>query len=334
MMEFAWPWVFLILPLPLVARRALPVFQRNAAALRVPFGDDLRVAGGAAARGGSHNPWVAGLALCAWLALLVAGAQPQWLGEPIVLPMSGRDLLLAVDTSGSMQRTDFFIEDAQVSRLAVTKDIAGEFIQRRDGDRIGLILFGEQAYLQAPLTFDRKTVNTLLQEAMIGLAGNATAIGDAIGLAIKRLSNQKVSHRVLVLMTDGANTAGTIEPLKAAELAAGEKLKIYTIGVGADTVYMQDFFGTRKVDPSADLDEASLQRIAALTGGKYFRARDTEGLAEIYRLLDQLEPAAIESQHFRPRKPLYFWPLGLSLGLTTLLLFARRPPTILRHAAG
>ena len=226
----------------------------------------------------------------------------------------------AVDLSLSMQQKDFLLDGQPVDRLTATKAIAGEFIARRRGDRLGLILFGEQAYLQTPLTFDRKTVNTLLQESAIGLAGRNTAIGDAIGLAAKRLQNQAAEHRVLILLTDGANTAGSIAPRKAAELAARTGLKIYTIGIGADEMLVRSLFGTRRANPSRDLDEKTLRAIAEATSGRYFRARDTGELEKIYALLDQLEPAEKDTQLFRPRRALFPWPLALALGIGTALL--------------
>jgi Ca-activated chloride channel family protein len=207
-----------------------------------------------------------------------------------------------------------------VDRLTATKFVAGDFIERRAGDRIGLILFGENAYLQAPMTHDRETVRTLMYESAIGLAGKATAIGDAIGLAVKRLRERGAASKVLILLTDGANTAGAVQPLEAADLAAREGLKIYAIGVGADEMIIRDFFGSRKVNPSADLDEATLRGIAERTGGRYFRARDTEELEEIYALLDELEPVDQDIRRFRPRQSLYYWPLAFSVALTTLLL--------------
>ena len=199
-----------------------------------------------------------------------------------------------------------------------------DFINRRVGDRVGLILFGTQAYLQTPLTFDRKTVQTLLDESAIGLAGDNTAIGDAIGLAVKRLKNQPANSRVLILLTDGANTAGEISPLKAAELAAANQLKIYTIGVGADEMIVRSFFGNRKVNPSRDLDENTLVKVAESTGGRYFRARNADELNNIYMLLDQLEPVEKDKQYFRPRSELYYWPLSLALALVAIDLLVSR----------
>jgi Ca-activated chloride channel family protein len=324
MIHFAWPWLFLILPLPWLARRALPpVSPAHSAALRVPFPEDLEAVMQETAPRSGGRSWVLWIAAIAWVLLVGAAARPQWLGDPVRLPVSGRDLMLAVDLSGSMAEQDFHLRGRWVDRLTATKWVAGQFIRRREGDRIGLILFGERAYLQVPLSFDRDTVHTLLEEAEIGLAGKATAIGNAIGLAVKRLRGRDEANRVLVLLTDGANTAGEVEPLEAAELAAREGLKIYTIGIGADARTLRDLFGTRRINPSADLDEATLQAIAEQTGGRYFRARDLAQLEEIYGLLDRLEPAAREERHFRPRNSLYPWPLAIALTLAGSLGLAR-----------
>lgn len=313
MFEFAWPLLFLALPLPLAVRWLWrPAPRGGGAALRVAFAGefaDLGTAGPAAP--GNRAPLA--LAALGWLLLVAAAARPQWLGEPIEQTVSGRDLMLAVDLSGSMDIEDFVVNREVSNRLEAVKRVATAFIERRTGDRVGLILFGEQAYLQVPLTFDRKTVENLLNEAAIGLAGDKTAIGDAIGLAIKRLRDNPADQRVLILLSDGANTAGQVQPLQAAELAAREGLKIYTIGVGADEMIVRDFFGTRRVNPSEDLDEAAMTAIAEKTGGRYFRARNTEELDQIYALLDQLEPASRDAQYFRPRDELYPWPLTLAL---------------------
>jgi Ca-activated chloride channel homolog len=318
MLHFQWPWLFLILPLPFIIRYFLPAAATlEEAALKVPFLDDFPAVETKTLT--AEKPWRIWLAAAAWIFLVLASARPQWLGEPIEQAISGRDLMLAVDLSESMTTQDFELQSQMVDRLTAIKAIATDFINRRVGDRLGLVLFGTNAYLQTPLTFDRKTVATLLDEAAIGLAGNATAIGDAIGLAVKRLQNQQANSRVLVLLTDGANTAGEVAPIKAAELAANHKLKIYTIGVGADEMIVPSFFGARKVNPSQDLDEKTLTAIAEKTGGKYFRARNTEELNQIYQLLDQLEPVEKDKRYFRPRTDLYFWPLALALMLATVL---------------
>jgi Ca-activated chloride channel family protein len=329
MIEFAWPWVFAALPLPLLIRWLLPAADPGGgAALRVPVLDDFRLDEPGRATRPASRAWRLPLAALAWLLLVLATARPQWLGDPIELPVSGRDLMLAVDLSGSMRETDFVLAGQRVNRLTATKQVAGDFIERRVGDRLGLILFGEQAYLQAPLSFDRETVRSLLDEAAIGLAGaEATAIGDAIGLGVKRLRNVEQSSRVLILLTDGVNNAGAVEPLKAAELAAEIGLKIYTIGIGADEALVRGLFGTRRVNPSRDLDEKTLEAIAQRTGGRYFRARDSQELTEIYALLDRLEPVEQDRQVFRPTHALFVWPLGGALILAALLLLPSLSPT-------
>jgi len=320
MLSLEWPWILALLPLPFILRWLLPARQNSTqAALRVPNISDFQLPESPASTGAQRKHWHWLLATLIWLALLLAASRPQWLGDEIDAPISGRDLMLAIDLSGSMTTEDFSLRGRTVNRLIASKYVAADFIAQRSGDRVGLILFGRNAYLQTPLTFDRKTVNTLLQEAAIGLAGRETAIGDAIGLAIKRLKDQNKDSRVLVLMTDGANTAGEVSPLKAAELAAKEGLKIYTIGIGADEMIRRSLFGTQRINPSADLDEKTLKAIAAQTGGRYFRARNTAELKQIYSLLDELEPVKQDSLHFRPVRALFYWPLGLALSLLLLM---------------
>ncbi len=323
MIHFDWFWVAGLLPLPIIIRFMLrPVEVVNEAALRVPFLEEFSSETNTEHRIDIKRKlfW---LAIIAWCCLIIAGMRPLWLGEFIEIPVSGRDLMLAVDLSGSMKEEDFIVKGKRVNRLYATKHVAGEFIEHRVGDRLGLILFGEQAYLQTPLTFDRITVKTLLYESAIGLAGTSTAIGDAIGLAIKRLREQDEQSRVLILLTDGANTAGAVEPLTAAEIAAREGLKIYTIGIGADETIVRSIFGARRINPSADLDEKTLQAIANKTGGRYFRARDTEQLKQIYKLLDELEPIEKDVQRFRPQTALFYWPLATALILMLVLLLMR-----------
>ena len=308
------------MPLPWLVRRFMsPEYMEKDAALRVPVAAEFEnLFGGSQTHGASRFRLF--LLWLIWFLVLSAAARPQYIGEPQSLPMTGRDLLMAVDLSGSMEEQDFQLEGRWVDRLTATKAIAKEFIERRIGDRIGLILFGRETYLQAPLTFDRATVQILLDEAVIGLAGQETAIGDAIGLGIRTLSDAEVqeNRRVLVLLTDGANTAGEIDPLKAAELARDRGMVIYTIGIGADSVMVQSLFGVREVNPSADLDEQSLTTIAEGTGGRYFRARDTQAFQQIYAILDELEPAAGDESGFRPIAERYHWPLGAAMILCVL----------------
>lgn len=319
MLQLAWPWVLASAALPLLVAWLVPATSGNTeAALRVPF--FLRIAEWSdEGRVHSHR-WRLLLACIAWMLLVLAAARPQWVGDPVALRITGRDLMLAVDLSGSMKRRDMQVDKDWVTRLDVVKRVAGEFIERRDGDRIGLILFGTRAYLQAPLTFDRPTVRTLLEEAVIGLAGEQTAIGDAIGLGVKRLRDRPAENRVLVLLTDGANTAGEVNPMDAARFAAKLGLRIYTIGVGADVAMSRRLYGSVRVNPSTDLDEPTLAAIARTTGGRYFRARQTDELVDIYRTLDELEPVVGDEEQFRPTVELFHWPLGVALALTLILL--------------
>ncbi len=319
MWSFAWWWMLVFLPLPLLVRRQLrPQALDNDAALRVPAPQEFaRPGAGRAIDTRSARLW---LLWAIWVLAVLAAARPQFVGEALSLPVSGRDLLLAVDLSGSMEEQDFEIEGNYVDRLTATKVVADDFIERRVGDRIGLILFGREAYLQTPLTFDRQTVRTLLSESAIGLAGKETAIGDAIGLAIRTLEDAGVEagRRVLILLTDGANTAGAVDPLKAAELAAQREMIIYTIGIGATALTVRGIFGVRQINPSADLDEEALTQIADLTGGRYFRARDTAELAEIYAILDELEPAESDESGYRPVEEYFHWPLSVAALLAAM----------------
>lgn len=322
MIHFEWPWLLIALPVPLLIRWLMPAtIPMENAALKVPFLDDFSVDDTRAVIPSKKWPLV--LMALAWCLLVIACTRPQWLGEPVEQAMSGRDLMLVVDLSPSMEMEDFMLNKRFVDRLTAIKSIASEFINRRVGDRLGLILFGSQAYLQTPLTFDRKTVATLLNESAIGMAGDKTAIGDALGLTVKRLRNQPANSRVAILLTDGANTAGEVSPIKAAELAAQNHLKIYTIGIGADEMIVRSFFGSRKVNPSADLDETLLVKVAEATGGRYFRARNTDELNNIYLLLDKLEPVEKDKQYFRPRDELYFWPLSVALALVACVCLVR-----------
>ena len=319
MTKFIWPWVFIALPLPLIFYLILPKARSSAGkALRIPFFKELSDFGDTSIRKSSNGLKI--IAIIGWILLVTAGARPQWIGEPLSTPISGRDLLLAVDISGSMKVKDMKIEGEAVNRLTMIKKVAGDFIERRQGDRIGLILFGTRAYLQAPLSLDRKTINQFLQESMIGIAGEKTAIGDALGLAVKRLHVRPGKRKVLILLTDGANTSGTIEPLKAAELAKTDNITIYTIGIGAERMVVDTFFGRRVMSPSADLDEDSLTEIAKLTGGRYFRARESADLEKIYALVDKLEPVESEDYSLRPIHELFPWPLGCALFLAFIMI--------------
>jgi Ca-activated chloride channel family protein len=323
-LELGWPWLFALLPLPLIAARVLPRARGLiSTALHLPH---LGVALPQQADV-SAVPWLRrAFALLAWGLLVFAAARPQWLGAPEDVPRSGRDLLLAVDTSGSMSIEDMQLGGQPAPRFAAIQAIATDFIHRREGDRVGLILFGTRAYLLVPLTFDLKTVGKQLTDSTIGLAGRETAIGDAVGLAVKRLRDRPENQRVMVLLTDGVNTSGELDPNKAIDLAAANKVRIYTIGIGADAMRVSSMFGSRVVNPSADLDEKMLSTMADKTGGRYFRARNSEELADIYRSIDKLEPAADTKQSLRPVDELYWLPLAgaLAAGALAFLLPALR----------
>ncbi len=300
-----WPWALAALPPPLLARWLPPARPRLGRALRLPFYAEL-ASQEAGHRGGSGRLRLA-LAWLAWALLVLAAARPHWLGEPVSLPVAGRDLMLAVDVSGSMQQEDYRLRNRPANRLDVVKAVAGRFIERRQGDRLGLILFGSRAYLQTPLTYDRDTVRTMLDESVIGLAGRETAIGDAIALAVKRLAQQPDDNRVLILLTDGANTAGNIAPLDAAKLAARAKVRIYTIGIGGGQVGVRSPFGML-MQQGSDLDPATLEAIAQETGERYFQATDTAQLEQVYDELDRLEPSVRDERSYRPMQALFMWP--------------------------
>lgn len=343
LIRIAWPWAFAALPVPLLLRRLWrPAGDSAHDALRIPFYEALAALAPPGMRVRESNGGrVAALGLV-WLLIVIAAARPQYLGDAADIPVTGRDLMLAVDISGSMEVPDLVTEEQPVSRLQVVQEVAGQFIARRAGDRVGLILFGKRAYLQTPLTFDRATTRAMLEEAEIGLAGRETAIGDAIGVAVKHLRELPQDSRVLVLLTDGANTAGEITPMQGADLAKRFNVRIYTIGVGADVMDIGGAFGSsvfnraiqpRRINPSVDLDEKLLEYIAQTTGGRYFRARDRDGLQQIYRELDALEPHAREDEVARPVTELYYWPLGLSFALA-LSFGARRAFRRHSHLSG
>ena len=330
MYSFDWPWMFTLLPLPALFyafSQSAEINQKQA--LKVPFYTQLQVLSNHSTSQNINNisPLLI-LAFLAWIFLITATAQPKWSGEAIEIPVSGRDLMLAVDISGSMETADMFFAQDAVNRLVAVKSVLQPFIQQREGDRMGLILFADHAYLQTPLTFDRKTIEKMLHESFIGMAGSkATAIGDAIGLAVKRLKDLPVDQsdsRVLIILTDGSNNAG-IDPITAAKLAKQIGIKIYTIGFGADEMIVRSFFGRQRVNPSRDLDEKTLKQVAETTGGQYFRARDTEELLKIYQTLDQLEPVESDNLTYRPSKSLFYWPLSIAVLISIFILLARLP---------
>jgi len=315
MIHFAWPWLALLAPLPWVHYRWRAAAAPAGTPIFVPFLESVQTP--AVANFDARRParlWFAAL----WTLLILAAIRPQVLGDPVPVPTTGRRLLLAVDVSGSMATPDM---GAGVTRLDAVQQVAGQFIDGRHGDQVGLILFGTQPYLQAPLTSDLVTVHRFLNEAVVGIAGPQTAIGDAIGLALKRLRASDEDHQsggagaakhaILVLLTDGESNAGAMPPLEAARLAHEAGLRIYTIGVGAAA--QEGFFGTQG---NTDLDEDTLKAIARITGGEYFRAADANTLQSVYRRIDELEPAAGRDQWLRPAQEWFSVPLGIALLLS------------------
>ncbi len=315
MLEFGYPWLILAVLLPLLSGRRRQTGSDTA--LRLPA--LAKLASSAKHTSGRQFGMRSLLAGLLWLALVVAAMQPRWLGEPVTLPQQGRDLMLALDLSGSMEIADMQLQGQSINRLDAVKLVVSDFIRRRQGDRIGLILFADAAYQQTPLTFDLTTVQKMLDDSVLRLVGTRTAIGEAIGLAVKRLNTYESSNKVLILLSDGANTAGNIQPLEALQLAKAAGVKIHTVGVGAEQMMQQSVFGRRMVNPSQDLDERLLTQLAEDTGGRYFRARDLNELNQIYQLIDQLEPIERDTVTYRPQRSLLHWPLALALLLSFTL---------------
>ncbi len=315
MISLVWPWLALALPLPWIMRWLLPPTAPGRS-LRLPF-PGLVLQSTLVGRRRTPLAWL-GLSL-AWLALVAAAMRPEWVGPPQSERGSGRAMMLAVDISGSMNTDDMRLGGHPVSRFIAVEAIVGDFLQRRDGDELGLLLFGSQAFLVTPLTYDLDAVEQQLRGATVGLAGGQTAIGDAIAVAVKRLSALPKAARVLILLTDGVNNAGSILPLDAARAAKAEGVKIYTIGIGADRMRVDDFFGSRTVNPSADLDVGMLTEIASQTGGRFFRATDSRELAEAYQTIARLEPMPQQRPALRPRHELYPWPLAAGMLLWLLV---------------
>jgi len=321
MFQLATPWLLLLIPLPFLVRWLLPAAQsRGTQALKVPFFNRIQTLQNSNTANQSKT-FSARLLLpfTIWCLLSFALSGPQWLGKPLTFPQSGRDIMLALDLSGSMQTPDMELNGHYFDRLAVVKIAARKFIQARTGDRLGLILFGTQAYLQTPLTFDQKTVLEMLNDATIGLAGSQTAIGDAVGLALKQLGRAPGHSKVIILLTDGGNNAGTVSPLDAAAMAKKLGIKIYTIGIGAKRLVVQGLFGPQVIHPTNELDEETLKKMAKITGGLFFRADSGEELKQVYAEINKLVPIVSAKNIFRPIKPLYPWPLGLALILSLLM---------------
>jgi Ca-activated chloride channel homolog len=311
MLHLAWPWMALLLPLPWIMVRLRRAAGPNGAAVYLPFAASVTTSAPAA----TLSRGALALLSAVWALLVLAGMRPQWLGQPLPVATTGRQVVLAIDCSGSMASQDM---EGGESRLQVVQEVAGHFIDQRRGDQIGLILFGTQPYLQAPLTTDIPTVHQFLDEAVVGVAGPQTAIGDAIGLAIKEVLTRErargapTRQSVLILLTDGGNDAGAVQPIEAARIAAQTRLRIFTIGVGA--AGEQTLFGLDS--GNTDLNVGLLRQIVSITGGEYFRATNPQALQAVYRRINQLEPPVAHRQWLRPAAEWFDFPLALALLLS------------------
>lgn len=321
MITFAWPWLLLALPLPWLVAWLLPAQAYNGSRLRLPHPGLQALWQSETSSRRAIRP--RGWALLIWALLCVAAARPQSLGEAVQPPRSGRNLMLVVDLSGSMGQADMRLGGRIVDRLTAVKAVVGDFLQRRVGDRVGLVVFGDRAYAITPLTFDRHAVGEQLADTVVALAGRETAIGDAIAIAVKRLRAQQVvehsaGEQVIILLTDGVSNAGSLSPPRAAALASAASIRVHTIAFGGDGG--EGIFGLFRAPANASIDEAGLRTIAEQTGGSYFRARDTAQLAGIYAQLDEIEPAAQAAAMERPRSEHYRLPLAAAALLMLIAL--------------
>ncbi len=332
MNNFAYPYAIFLLALPVLIRYLLPAIKGlHGDALRVPFIKDLQkisVKSGGIWGTVSSNKTSSGLLTLLYLIyalLVIAAARPQWIGDPVRSRSQSRDILLVMDISNSMLQPDFAIGNNRINRLSAVKKVATEFIQKRRDDRMGLILFGTRAYLQAPITYDKRSIQEILWNMDAGMAGDSTSIGDAVGLALKALKDSpNKDEKIIILLTDGENNDGSLSMPEAINLAKNENVKIYTIGVGAETSFVQSFFGMRIGAPNQELDEASLKKLAAETKGNYFRAKDTATLQKIYNIIDKLEPAENNEQYVIETKELFYIPLIGALVLAGILIALSR----------
>lgn len=327
MFSFAWPWMIVLLALPVLVRLLGPRAKIENAPrvpeIFFPHVDRLKACFPVQGHGGKNGRAIGFVLGLLWLCLTCALMRPQLVDQFIPLQSTGYDLMLAVDLSGSMQALDYTKDGAQISRLEIVKSVVGDFISRRQGDRVGLILFGSMAYQHVPLTLDTPSVRKMLDNTMVGEAGDTTAIGDAIALAVQNLRHRPEKSRVIILLTDGGDNASVIPPLAAANLARQYGIRIYAIGVGRQgLVPMPGQYG-QIVLTQFDLDEGLLQKIAKLTGGNYFRAADTKALQNIYGQINKLERTQAGNRSYLIRRPLYRYPLGGAL--TMLLLLSLLP---------
>lgn len=296
MFSFAQPWLFVLLPLPWLLRIFLPPRKVSDVSVRVPFGERLHQAtGGVLASATKPRQLV--IPVLIWLLIVAALARPQWLQPPVTKEQPTRDMLLLVDLSSSMAQEDFTnTEGKKVDRLTAVKEVLGDFLERRQGDRVGLVVFGDAPFLQAPFSTDLNLSRQLLDETLVGMAGPRTAFGDAIGLGISLFDNSDAPAKTIIALTDGNDTASQVPPVEAARVAAQRDIRIHTVAIGDPTTVGED-----------KLDEAALRNTAAAAGGRYFFAGDRKQLAGIYDELDKIETRKIEVVSYRPRVDLFPW---------------------------
>ena len=319
MLTFTYLWIVALLPLPWLLRRFLPAQRQSEVAVRVPFGDRLdeiltRRSSGERAKHSLLRWLIPGLI---WLLLLTSMARPQWIEQPVSKNLPTRDLLLLVDLSGSMSEEDFTnAVGKKVDRLTAVKEVVGDFLQRREGDRVGLVVFGDSPFLQAPFSTDLNLSRRLLEETAIGMAGPRTAFGDAIGLGVGLFDQSDAPAKTIIALTDGNDTKSQVPPVEAARVARQRDIRIHTVAIGDPLTVGEE-----------KLDETTLREVAEVTDGKYFFAADRERLAGIYAELDRLETREIKVISHRPRLDLFYWPLLAAL----LLSLLEKAMIILQH---
>lgn len=306
MYEFVYPWVFILILLPFLVGR-LPFYYRSKrSALRISFKEDIdAIREGKNDKDGITRATLAqkSLLLMLFILILIALAKPQFIGEPLHQEISQREVLVSVDLSGSMSTRDFQDKNGTaIDRLEATKTVLGDFFEMRKGEKIGLILFGNAAFVQAPFTQDLDALNHLLSELSVGMAGPQTALGDSIGLAVKMFQDSNVSDRMLIVLSDGDDTGSKVPPLTAAKLAKNHEVNIFTIAMGDP-----------KNAGEHPLDSDTLKEIATVTGGKFYYAWNSEELADIYTQIDKLKPKEVQVISHRPKFDLFAYPLMMAL---------------------
>jgi len=315
MLTFAYPWLALLLPAPLLAYWLLPVHLESRRGVRVPFFARLVSLSGQSPRTGvivgRRGLWRSlGLSVC-WLLALGALMRPQWIEPPVHHDKPARDLLLLVDLSGSMDTQDFTDASGnKVNRLTAVKQVLDDFLSRRKGDRVGVVVFGNAPFVLVPFTADLDLCRKLVQEMQVGMAGPRTVFGDAIGLGVTLFAHSTVPARTMIALTDGNDTASSVPPADAARVAHDHKIVVHTVAVGDPAAAGED-----------KLDEAALKDVAIVTGGGFYRAMDRVELADIYRRLDAVETHKIDTVSFSPKRELFWLPL-LAMTVFSMLIEA------------